>query len=113
MSMETGLKTTCREFRSGTTSANLHTTQRPPILVQRTRLFDAQRNERVDASGAARGKIASQQGHPHQQQRYAHVSERIGRADAVQQAGALVRNRQRTKNPTIAPTKPTTKTCLT
>src|SRR5258708_26496832 len=98
MSMETGSKTTCREFRCGTTSANLYTTQRPPIFVQRTRLFHAQRNERIDASGAARGKIASQQGHPHQQQRYAHASERTGAAEAVEQPGSLTPDRRTPPN---------------
>src|SRR6266704_1775435 len=55
--------------------------------AMRRPLFHAQRDERIDARGAACGKVASQQGHPHQQKRNARIGERLGSADAVEQAG--------------------------
>src|SRR6266705_5385829 len=63
--------------------------------AMRRPLFHAQRDERIDARGAACGKVASQQGHPHQQKRNARIGERIGSADAVEQAGREASDRQR------------------
>src|SRR6266446_5791863 len=66
-----------------------------PAIHKQARLLDTQSDKRIDACGAARGKIASQQRDAHQKQRDAHIGERIGSADAIQQAGGLASNRQR------------------
>src|SRR5437879_3951658 len=55
------------------------------IFHSRWTLLHAQGNERIDACGAARGKVASEQRDGHQQQRDAHIRERISGAYAVEQ----------------------------
>src|SRR5438874_12292224 len=55
------------------------------IFHSRWMLLHAQRDQWIDASGAARGKVASEERDGHQQQRDAHIRERISGADAVEQ----------------------------
>src|SRR5882757_608706 len=57
-------------------------------------LLHAQRFERIDAGGAAGGKVASQQGDAQQQQGNARVGDRIGGADPVEQIPGHARDGQ-------------------
>src|SRR6266581_3912500 len=87
MSMETRVENKPRaKFRGA---------RRAPIYQQlydlqsmhsQQRLLDAQGDERINARGTARGKIASQERDTHQQQCDANINEWIGGAHAVEQA---------------------------
>src|SRR6267143_3523417 len=62
-------------------------------------LIHTQRDERINACGAPRGKVASHERDAHQQQRDARIGEGIAGAHAVQQARRQASNRQRHQYP--------------
>jgi len=96
-----GEKKLGREFPSRTASANWQLTRRPSYQVRNSlfvltaqesadpterKLIHTQRDQRIDAGGAPRGKVAGQERDAHQQQSDARIGERICRTNAVKQA---------------------------
>src|SRR6266853_4591110 len=96
MSMAAATNQSNRHSLRGTRATTSTANRRPLNSSAALRpLLHAQRFQRINARGAAGGKVASQQCDAKKQERYARIGEWVGGADSVEQIPRHARDGQR------------------